>query len=384
MSSATHAKTALDILERFRQCQNTLGAFTANLSALENITLQKLTLEGAIRRNRLTSRDYNNITNDMCSGGSASDDNKSGVTVSNQSHVMPLASSSPRVATAPLGVLAAFPPSLSAGLMLGQHQADQGRLLAACAAVAQSWQQRTQAVATLVDSLDGDGSNSDPIVTNSTASGGGGRPPQMSNQQARKALLKQAAESLYGGTTTSSSVPSSSSYYAQSSSNQQQQCSMPSPPPLAASSLVQAQDHALMAATGLPSLASLRHAAHGLLAALTKMGSLLQECVLALRVDLLRTSCDGGCSAGCIRAFLARETKATSSHNNTTNSNSNSINAVSSGMNHGVGIRTVAAETEPLDFLDALTELQALMDSVWERRCKARYLDSEALILLAS
>lgn len=264
------------------------------------------------------------------------------------------------VAAPPLGVLSAFPSFVSDGLM-GQHQHDQGQLLRALSAVAQTWQQKTHAVAQLVATLDGE--VSDPVNLGDRKREG---------NSSRKAKLEQAAAALYGsgGSGKEEAFPhSNSSPIDQSAcaSSSVENGSFPSSP------LPGLHDAVYTRKTGLASLAQVQHAAHGVLSALIKMRSVLQECVLALRVDLLNTSCDGRRPASSLRELLQREADAADTSNNSHCERSTSH----------VSALALWKGCEPLSLLDALAALRTAVMDIWVWKCERRFLNEDSLILLA-
>ncbi|EAN91778.1 hypothetical protein C3747_7g544 [Trypanosoma cruzi] len=104
---------ALVVVQRFRECQNLLDTIVANLSAISNLTSQRIVVEEAIRRTG-------------CSAASAT---------ANDNAL--------RCCTDPLGMLLAFPES-AVELIIAQHTEDVSALLRSLGKLQQMWCSKLQ------------------------------------------------------------------------------------------------------------------------------------------------------------------------------------------------------------------------------------------------
>lgn len=332
----------MNVVQRFRECQNLLPKLTTNLSALENITRQKVSLEGAVRRTQQCFTTTTTSTEDTRMDG---------------------ARRTTCVAVEPVGVLAAFAPSTTE-LLVGQHQDDQNRLLAAIAQVQQSWQQKTQQVRSLLDQMEALRSSS--LTTAATP-----------NETPRTASSRTSLATAYGVATSPTVALSSSAAAAVCSGN--------------------APRGSYRSVTGLASSSQLLFACHGLLAALVKMASILQEGVLALRHDLLRdlAGCSGEAAmttaaqaasapaqAEMISAWMARERVATrygalpwAPTDARANGSAQTTFTENSSAWPTPGLQ--------LTLLDALAEMEDFIDSRWAV-CQVSYLGDDAWMLLST
>jgi len=132
-------KTALAIVQTFRECQNTLPALTEHLSACSHMAEQQHTLASALRRQETALR-RRCTSSQLVDGDPPSS----------------LSEDTDTVATTPLGMLASFPVGISEQL-LHVHQRDVEKLLQTVGKMSGKWQQKTQSaqrkLSCLVDGL---------------------------------------------------------------------------------------------------------------------------------------------------------------------------------------------------------------------------------------
>ncbi|KPI83379.1 hypothetical protein ABL78_7594 [Leptomonas seymouri] len=151
-----------EAVQTFREAQNLLPTLCAHLSALENIMTQNATLTGAVRRRThcfasptLSSFFLEEDTDDAQSLKGRASGSLTATACEREdapaqlgdlsTHVDPRCTrSTTAVATAPLGVLVAFPASTSQHL-IAQHQRDEGELLGVISRITQhSWPQKVE------------------------------------------------------------------------------------------------------------------------------------------------------------------------------------------------------------------------------------------------
>ncbi|ESL12161.1 hypothetical protein TRSC58_00076 [Trypanosoma rangeli SC58] len=101
------------VVQRFRECQNLLESIVANLSAVSNLTSQRIVVEEAARRIYCPSPSYGASDNAL------------------------------RCCTDPLGILLAFPES-TVELIVAQHTEDVGTLLRSLSNSQQAWCSKLQ------------------------------------------------------------------------------------------------------------------------------------------------------------------------------------------------------------------------------------------------
>ncbi|CCW63153.1 unnamed protein product [Phytomonas sp. EM1] len=297
----SHERAVLDVIERFRECQNLIPTVIQHLRAMENMARQRGCLEGASRRHQQTcSHSLPSPTPRRRGEGE-----KKEVVNQNGERVNPKGESAfshskawidgvipPVVACAPpLGVLSAFPVAV-VELLVGDQQRTQERLLKAISDTMQTWQRKVVACRQGLERIEG------------------ASPPHMDDCARRR---------------------------------------------------------------GLGSRAQLCIGTYGLLAALIKMESVLQESVLALRRDLHRG--EGHSPAAALSQLLQRE--------------SNEADAPprpATGLEVGQeSVENVSYElyASTYSLLEALEKLPELVRKMWEHS-KRVYCTEESLILLAS
>ncbi|EKF27630.1 hypothetical protein MOQ_008635 [Trypanosoma cruzi marinkellei] len=104
---------ALVVVQRFRECQNLLDSVVANLSAISNLTSQRIVVEESIRRTGCPAASVTAIDNAL------------------------------RCCTDPLGMLLAFPQS-AVELIIAQHTEDVSALLRSLGKSQQMWCSKLQ------------------------------------------------------------------------------------------------------------------------------------------------------------------------------------------------------------------------------------------------
>ncbi|RNF04441.1 hypothetical protein TraAM80_05156 [Trypanosoma rangeli] len=104
---------AAHVVQRFRECQNLLDSVVANLSAVSNLTSQRIVVEEATRRISCPSLSYGVSDNAL------------------------------RCCTDPLGILLAFPES-TVELIIAQHTEDVSTLLRSLSNSQQAWCSKLQ------------------------------------------------------------------------------------------------------------------------------------------------------------------------------------------------------------------------------------------------
>ncbi|KAH9578332.1 hypothetical protein LSM04_002713 [Trypanosoma melophagium] len=108
------------VVQRFRECQNLMDAFIANIEAIRNITSQSVVVQEAFRRFGVSSLSSTTTTTKDISSASL-----------------------PRCCTDPLGVLVAFPDS-TIELIIAQHAEDVNTLLRSLGTTQQTWYNKLQ------------------------------------------------------------------------------------------------------------------------------------------------------------------------------------------------------------------------------------------------
>lgn len=173
MTSKIH-KSVSDVIQTFREAQNLLTTLYAHLSALGNIMAQKAALAGAVRRRAqcfaaasssllLHDEDEDDEVTSWCArnafpSNTQDESNATGPILKGQRTYADrrCTHSTTAVATAPMGVLAAFPAS-AAQHLIAQHQRDEEELLGVMSRVTQqSWPQKVAQLKAKVAAIEED------------------------------------------------------------------------------------------------------------------------------------------------------------------------------------------------------------------------------------
>lgn len=153
--SAKLEKTVAEAVQTFREAQNLLPTLHTHLLALENIMTQKAALAGAVRRrshcfatpsSSIVPEDAEDFGEEVshATGGRVSTAILSTSLNLEEDESPRCTHTTTAVATAPMGVLAAFPVS-AAHHLIAQHQRDETELLGVISRVTQqSWPQKVE------------------------------------------------------------------------------------------------------------------------------------------------------------------------------------------------------------------------------------------------
>lgn len=322
-------KCVVEVVQTFREAQNLLPTLYTHLSALENIMVQQTTLTGAARRRAQCFATPANAAALHCLG--ESDDGE----VEGEATIGPsCAHRTTPVMTSPIGVLAAFAPS-TVHHLVAQHERDAEELLGVVSRITQqSWPQKVEQLKSKVAQLEqrsDTASGAAPTIPNSSRARGPRR-PSLSDTQVTAA---GSASATAGAT---------SSYFA-------------SAPELSA-------------------------ALYGFLACLLKMGSVLQEVMLALRKDagcfLMAPS---GSAASTATAETADHLTAVLVREGDTSAAVGLLPVRVSDAVDQTGVAGPASrrsahlhasaqlQAAPMNFVEAVGRLQSFLESRWAQCC---------------